>query len=161
MASILGKGIRWAARATDRSLRVPPILEIDEATGKAGKDSVGRVGEKLAARYLWLHGMKILYRNYRAQKGGEVDIVARDGKVLVFAEVKARTSRDFGRPADAVTRDKQRLIARGAMSWMRLLDAPVLQFRFDVVELVLEPDKAPEINHIREAFSLPENLSVF
>lgn len=157
----IGKGIRWLARQWDRSLREPPDLVPDAKTGRANKDVVGEVGERLAGTYLWLSGMKILYRNYRAAKGGEVDIVARDGKILVFAEVKTRTSREFGRPADAVTRDKQRLITRGALSWLRLLDAPPIQFRFDVVEIVLKPGRPPEINHIREAFSLPDDVSVF
>ena len=66
-------------------------------------------------------GRKLLYRNFRSPKGGEVDLVARDGKVLSFVEVKTRTSEKFGRPLDAVDREKEKLIERGANEWLRLL----------------------------------------
>lgn len=133
-------------------------LERDPETGKPDKDWVGRAGEKLAARWLWLGGMKVLYRNYRAPKGGEVDLVLRDGKVLVFCEVKTRTSEAFGRPVEAVTEPKQRLIARGAMAWMQLLDMPSVNFRFDVVEVMLRDGEVPELNRVEKAFDLPEPL---
>ena len=79
------------------------------------------MGERIARVYLKGEGRKILYRNFRAPKGGEVDIVARDGEVLSFVEVKTRTSEEFGRPLDAVNRKKQKLIERGANEWLRLL----------------------------------------
>lgn len=74
---------------------------------------------------------------------------------LVFAEVKTRTSEEGGRPADAVTRDKEELIARGARAWLRMLDRPEVNFRFDIVEVVLG-DGEPRINVIKSAFLLPE-----
>ena len=116
---------------------------------------LGRKGEKLAADYLRKHGHKVLYRNFRAPHGGEVDIVCRDKRhdELVFVEVKTRSSEDFGRPLDAVDRKKRRLILRGAMTWLKMLDMPDITFRFDVVEVVMtEP---PEIRHIENAFQLP------
>ena len=100
--------------------------------------------------------MKVLHRNFRAPKGGEVDIVCRDGDVLVFAEVKTRTTLDYGRPASAVNRGKQRLITRGGLGWLRLLDFPEVNFRFDIVEVVLVEGEVPDINLIRNAFQLPE-----
>ncbi len=84
-----------------------------------------------------------------------MDIVCRDGDMLVFVEVKTRASVVFGWPAEAVNAPKQRLIARGALAWLRLLDDPAIPFRFDVVEVVIEDRKAPQINWIREAFTLP------
>ena len=117
---------------------------------------LGVKGEKLAARYLKRHGHKVLYRNFRAPHGGEVDIVCRDkpNNELVFIEVKTRTSEQFGRPLDAVNAKKQRLIIRGAMTWLRMLDMPDITFRFDVVEVLMtEP---PEIRHIENAFQLPD-----
>ena len=92
----------------------------------------------MAARFLRSHGYKILYRNFRAHRGGEVDVVCRDGDTLVFVEVKTRTSELFGRPADAVNKAKQELITRGAMAWLRMLDRPGILFRFDIVEVVVE-----------------------
>lgn len=82
-----------------------------------------------------------------------MDIVCRDGDALVFVEVKTRSSTDFGRPAAAVGRDKQQLITRGALTWLRMLDYPDVLFRFDIVEIVIEQGK-PEINLIRNAFTL-------
>jgi putative endonuclease len=118
--------------------------------------ALGLKGEKLAGRYLQRNGHKILYRNFRAPHGGEVDIVCRDkpNNELVFIEVKTRTTEDFGRPLDAVNAKKQRLIIRGAMAWLRLLDMPDITFRFDIVEVIMtEP---PEIRHIENAFQLPD-----
>jgi Holliday junction resolvase-like predicted endonuclease len=118
---------------------------------------VGDMGELLASRWLSAHGRRVLYRNYRGANRGEVDIVARHGQVLTFVEVKARTSRDFGRPADAVGRDKQRLIQRGAMDWLRLLGHPRVSFRFDIVEVVLTEGERPHVNVIEDAFQMPES----
>lgn len=131
-------------------LRPPPV---------APHIALGRAGEKSAADYLRKNGHKILYRNFRAPHGGEVDLVCRDKRhdELVFVEVKTRNCEDFGRPLDAVDRKKRRLILRGAMTWLRMLDMPDITFRFDVVEVVM--DKPPEIRHIENAFSLPENYS--
>ena len=68
------------------------------------RQEVGKLGERLAASFLKKEGMKVLYRNFRAPKGGEVDLVCRDGDTLVFAEVKTRTSLRYGRPAEAVNK---------------------------------------------------------
>ena len=116
---------------------------------------MGRRGEKLAERELHRNGFKVLYRNYRAPGGGEVDLVCRDGETLVFVEVKTRTSEAFGTPAEAVTPDKQRLIARGALSWLKLLGRPKLLYRFDIVEVRMQGKQA-EISLIRNAFTLPK-----
>jgi len=123
------------------------------------KQEVGKLGERLAARFLKKEeGMKILHRNFRAPKGGEVDLVCRDGDTLVFAEVKTRTGLRFGRPVEAVDKKKQTLIVRGALEWLRLLDHPDLLFRFDVVEVLLREGEVAEINLVRNAFNLPEHL---
>ena len=117
----------------------------------------GRRGERLAEKYLRKRGCKILRRNFRAKGGGEVDLVLRDiaENTLVFAEVKTRTGDDEGRPADAVDRAKEELIARGARAWLRLLDRPEVNFRFDIVEVIIGAGK-PRINVIKSAFLLPE-----
>ena len=122
------------------------------------KQEIGLLGENLAARYLSSRGLKILYRNFRATDGGEVDIVARDGDVLAFIEVKSRTSERYGRPVDAVNMDKRFLITRGAMEWLRLLDSDdaCLNYRFDVVEVILNDGQKQQINLIKGAFETPE-----
>lgn len=86
-----------------------------------------------------------------------MDLVCRDKAcaTLVFVEVKTRRGRGYGAPGEAVTRDKQKLIARGALAWLRLLDNPDILFRFDIVEVLIEDDR-PAINLIKNAFTLPE-----
>jgi len=118
---------------------------------------LGREGERLAARHLRRRGYKVLYRNFRAPRGGEVDIVCRCRDVLVFVEVKTRRSVAYGRPAEAVTLAKQKLIARGAIAWLHLLHNPEAVFRFDIVEVVITGSKA-EIQILTDAFKLPEPL---
>jgi putative endonuclease len=117
---------------------------------------VGKMGENLADKWLSRHGRKVLYRNFSGPKGGEVDIVCRHEKVLAFVEVKTRTSEKFGRPADAVNQEKQLLIQRGAAEWMRMLNRPVLAFRFDIVEVILTEGERPVVRVIENAFQLPQ-----
>lgn len=99
----------------------------------------------------------MLYRNYRAKHGGEVDIVCRDGASLVFVEVKTRSNTEFGNPADAVTLEKQKLIRRGALSWLRLLNDPSIVYRFDIVE-VIAGKEGVSFNRIVNAFQMPEYI---
>ena len=113
---------------------------------------IGDLGEQLAGVYLKSLGWKVLYGNYRAPKGGEVDIVARDGEILVFLEVKTRTSRGYGRPLDAVDGKKQELIERGANSWLKLLGRRDMPWRFDVVEVILADGEQADVNLVKNAF---------
>ena len=117
---------------------------------------LGTRGERLAARFLRRNGYKILYRNFRGRSGGEIDLVCRDGDTLVFVEVKTRTGEDFGRPFDAVSREKQKRISRGGLAWLRLLDNPEILFRFDVVEVIIAPEAEPRLELLRNAFALSE-----
>lgn len=118
---------------------------------------LGRRGEDLAVSYLKQHGFKVLYRNFCAPKGGEVDIVCREksSNTLVFVEVKTRRSARFGDPSSAVTPEKQHLITRGALTWLRMLDNPDVFFRFDVAEVLVE-ETGVTISLIRDAFQLNE-----
>ena len=145
-AALFSRFGRWSSR-----FRSP-----DPETLSAGE--LGVLGEKLAARHLGRSGYRVIFRNFRAPHGGEVDIVCRDKRerTLVFVEVKTRRSIDFGRPGDAVNADKQKLIARGAIGWLRLLSFPDIRYRFDIAEVVFSgPDH--HVNIIRNAFSLPEH----
>lgn len=119
---------------------------------KLSAQEVGALGEGIAADHLSLHGRKVLYRNYRGPRGGEIDIVARDGQTLSFVEVKTRTRKGYGRPLDAVDRSKQQLIERGANAWLNLLGKRDLVWRFDVVEVILCDGELAEINVVNNAF---------
>ena len=123
---------------------------------------IGCLGERMAVRHLKKAGMKILYRNFRAPHGGEIDIVARDGQILTFIEVKTRTNEKFGRPVEAVNMDKRFLITRGACEWLRMIDEDQnkINYRFDVVEVILERGKIARINLIKCAFETPDSYLI-
>lgn len=116
----------------------------------------GRRGEKEACRFLRAHGYKVLYRNFKSRGGGEIDIVCRDGDSLVFVEVKTRRGDEFGRPLDAIGRDKQMRVSKGGLAWLRLLDNPDVSFRFDVVEVLMPNEAQPRCELIRDAFELSQ-----
>ena len=106
----------------------------------------------MARLFLEGQGFKVLYRNFRGAHGGEVDLVCRDRRTLVFVEVKTRLSLWYGRPAEAVTPAKEHLIRRGAKEWLARLRSDDIPARFDVVEVVLKNGRLPELNLIRNAF---------
>src|SRR2546425_10313239 len=89
-----------------------------------GRSVLGEEGERAAARFLEARGYRILERNYRTRRG-EIDLIAEDGRMLVFVEVKVRLDDRFGGPAAAITRAKQARIARLApqhLAWRRVGD---------------------------------------
>ena len=137
-----------------------PFISRFSRSPKSGENVdhwLGRHGEILAVRFLRRKRYKVLYRNYRGPRGGEVDVVCRDKTcdTLAFVEVKTRRSLEFGSPAEAVTREKQKLIARGALAWLDLLGHPDIHYRFDIVEIVMTGN-GPEFTLIKDAFRLPE-----
>ncbi len=115
---------------------------------KRGKENYkkGRAGETKAVRYLKKQGMTILARNFRALRG-EIDVVAKDGETVVFAEVKTRFSSEFGEPSEAVDFFKQRKYALAAEEFLEKSGMEDAECRFDVVEV-----KKDGINHIKAAF---------
>ncbi|MEM6910638.1 MAG: YraN family protein [Verrucomicrobiota bacterium] len=134
---------------------MPPSLT-QAAPAECTPAELGRWGERLAARFLAESGLKVLRRNFRARHGGELDLVCREGKVLVFVEVKTRRSDFHGRPIEAIDEEKRRLLIRGAMEWLRHLHYPDVFYRFDVVEVLAPPGQAPEIQHVPNAFQTTE-----
>ena len=117
---------------------------------------LGTRGENLACQFLKRSGYKILYRNFRGRTGGEIDVVCRDGDTLVFVEVKTRTGEDFGRPIEAIDREKRKRLSRGGLAWLRLLNDPDILFRFDVVEVIIAEGAEPRLELIKNAFPLSE-----
>jgi putative endonuclease len=113
---------------------------------------LGNYGERVAAAWLRSQGCKILAKNYRSPRRGEVDIIARDHKLLLFIEVKTRRAGGKIRGLDAVGKDKQALIERGANSWLKRLGTRELPWRFDVIEVTVKDGAKPVINHVKDAF---------
>lgn len=117
------------------------------------RQRLGQSGEEKVAGYLEKRGYTILVKNYRC-KVGEIDIIAQDGPVLVFIEVKTRSSLDYGFPAEAVTHRKQRQISRAAQWYLaqqHLVDVPA---RFDVIAVLSGNAAHDQIEHINNAFDL-------
>lgn len=94
---------------------------------------LGSWGEARAADYLRRRGYRILAMNYRCRLG-ELDIIAKDNKYLVFVEVKLRKNRDFAEAREFVTRAKQERLLAAAQLWMSQNSHPC-QPRFDVIEV--------------------------
>ncbi len=106
----------------------------------------------MATDWLRANGCRILAKNYKGPRRGEVDIVARDGKLLLFVEVKTRREGSKIRGLDAVNREKQGLIERGANAWLKRLGTRDLPWRFDVIEIYVEDGKKPRVSRVRDAF---------
>lgn len=115
-----------------------------------GNRALQQVGEGAAARHLERRGLRILARNWRIRMG-ELDLVARDGGVLVFVEVKTRLTGDFVDPALGVDHRKRRQLRRLAEAYLALERPRPCPCRFDVVSVVLGTG-GPAVRHIVDAF---------
>ena len=127
------------ARLAERSVEPP------NAEGRAGGP-----GENLAARYLRNQGYKIIVRNFRSEVG-EIDIVARDGRTIVFVEVKSRAY-DDPEPEDQVNDLKRHQITKAAKMYLGRYGTPQPPARFDVVAVVWPNGRDPIIRHTPHAF---------
>lgn len=120
-----------------------------------GSRGVGQSWEDLAAKRLKAAGYRIRDRNYRG-RSGEIDFIAEDNGVLCFIEVKGRSGIGFGAPAESVTLEKQRRIARAAQEYVRRRRVGRGPRRFDVVT-ILESDGRAEVAILRGAFDVPDD----
>ena len=113
--------------------------------------ALGKTGEDLACEELRRRGYAILDRRYRT-RGGELDIVARDGTTLVFIEVKTRISQRFGSPLEAITPAKCRQVAAMAADYLVRRRPAVRACRFDVVAVTFDQHGRPEFDIVPNAF---------
>lgn len=113
------------------------------------KQRLGEKGERLALQFLQRNGYKIITRNFSCRLG-EIDIIARQGKVTVFIEVKTRSSSNFGLPQDSIKARKIKHMFRCAQFYIRNYANPEGDFRFDVVSIVL--GETVQIHLIKNAF---------
>jgi putative endonuclease len=113
----------------------------------------GARGETLAYWYLRQRGYTIVARNRRARSGaGEIDLIGWDGPVLSFVEIKTRTSDVAGPPEAAVSKAKQRRIARAAKEYMRRLRRRPASYRFDIASVAWDPGVGLQVRLIKDAF---------
>jgi putative endonuclease len=114
--------------------------------------SMGYLGERAAEKFLKRKGYKIVARGQRL-RGGELDLVAVDGRTVVFVEVKTRRSHAAGTPAEAIDARKEIHMTRAAMAFIKRHSLEGYSCRFDVVAVTWpEQGKEPRIEHIVNAF---------
>ena len=112
------------------------------------RQRLGQAGEDAAARHLAQQGMQVIARNWRCRYG-EIDIIARDGSVLAFCEVKPRRGTGFGVPLAAITPAKLARIRRLASLWLIEADGHRGPIRLDAIGLLQHPDGHFDIEHVR------------
>jgi putative endonuclease len=110
--------------------------------------ALGQYGERVAARLLVAQGMVLLDRNWRCD-AGEIDLVLRDGDVLVVCEVKTRSSVSCGTPQEAVTPAKLARLRRLASCWIREHDVHPRDVRIDLVAVIRPRRGASQVDHVR------------
>lgn len=110
----------------------------------------GQRGEDLARDHLLAAGYEVLETGYRYRRV-ELDVIARQDECLVFVEVKTRRGTGFGHPSLAVSRAKERNIAKVARAYMRAIDH-TWEVRFDIIAILLFPDGSYELEHLEDAF---------
>ncbi len=112
------------------------------------RNALGTYGERVAARHLVGTGMVVLDRNWRCDIG-ELDLVLRDGRVLVFCEVKTRSSEEFGNPLEAVTATKGARLRRLTARWLEAHDVHPSDVRIDLVGVLQDGHGAALVEHVR------------
>ena len=112
--------------------------------------ALGQKGEELVVAYLERSGYTILERNWRCERG-ELDIVAKEGSVLVFVEVKTRRSTRCGTAQEAVDARKQKKLRHLAHQFIHTTSTTAAQYRFDVVAVNVNATENT-VTHIRNAF---------
>ncbi|MEU4195989.1 YraN family protein [Kribbella sp. NPDC026611] len=112
------------------------------------KNTVGRYGEDLAARYLSTHGFAVLERNWRCELG-EIDIVARDGGTLVVCEVKTRRGLGYGSPLESITYRKLTTLRKLAGRWLQTHEVKPSGIRIDIISVVFDHNTPPTVDHVR------------
>ena len=116
--------------------------------------SLGQYGEEYTYQYLKNKGYLILERNFR-NKLGEIDLIAKDGKVICFIEVKMRESLNYGAPFEAVNSTKQHKMVKIALSYLKYKFYTIdILSRFDVISIYRPPQGKPIVEHIINAFDL-------
>ena len=150
LARCIYRALLWKERQRARRAK-------DAGGPELGAEAVhlatGRRGETLAYWYLRQAGYVVVARNWVARHHhGELDMVAWDGPILSFVEVKTRTSEVAGPPEVAVDREKQTRIVRAAREYRRRLRRPDVNYRFDIVSVLSDARAGYHVRLIKDAF---------
>ena len=118
---------------------------------------IGKLGEDSAAKFLEDCGNEIVAKNFRI-RSAEIDIVAKDGRTLIFAEVKTLSNINHGLPAEAVNLRKQKKIIEAASVFLQDEKFSDCACRFDVIEVYVNDGKVKQIRQIKNAFEVPSEF---
>ncbi|MGO8787763.1 MAG: YraN family protein [Terriglobia bacterium] len=148
LARLMYQSVVWKERQRARfAAKAPP------PTSEAEHLKTGARGETLAYWYLRQAGYTIVARNRPARsRAGELDLVGWDGPVLSFVEVKTRTTAAAGPPEAAVSRAKQRRIAKAASEYLRRLRRRPASYRFDIASVAWDSEAGLQVRLIKDAF---------
>lgn len=117
---------------------------------KSNNVSKGIISEDIAIEFLTSSGYDLLEVNWRSKRA-EIDIIAKDGDVLVFVEVKSRSTAFFGDPARAVDHKKRKLLVAAATSYMDSIGYD-WKIRFDIITIILRTKEDFTLEHYKDAF---------
>ena len=124
----------------------PKPARVPAGTLRTPRQQLGDAGEEAAARHLAGQGFTIVARNHRTRRG-EVDLIAEKGDLLVFAEVRTRSTDAFGTPEETVDARKQARVVAAARDFLARWRGPEREIRFDVIAVV-----GAEVRHLPGAF---------
>jgi putative endonuclease len=149
LAKLMYRALVWKERQRARHAPLKPAAPASEVEHL----KTGARGETLAYWYLRQAGYTIVARNRRARSGiGELDLIGWDGPILSFVEIKTRMTDVAGPPETAVSRTKQKRIARAAKEYMRRLRSKPLNYRFDIASVAWDPEQGLQVRLIKDAF---------
>ena len=116
----------------------------------AKHNEIGETGERLASDFLIARDYQILERNWRYSRA-EIDIIAKKEDILIFVEVKTRSSIQFGKPEEFISKQKEKLILDAAYEYMKQTDY-AWEIRFDFISILYNPEGQSKIEHFEDAF---------
>jgi len=108
---------------------------------------LGKLGEEEAEKFLKKKGLKSVGKNFHC-RWGEIDLVMKDGKTLVFVEVKTRSNASFGTPEEAVNQPKLSKLLKSAYAYLEQNGIETQDFRLDAVAIEIQDQKVVRISHI-------------
>ena len=115
---------------------------------KSENKVIGKLGEDEACIYLERLGWKILERNYRYSRYSEIDIIAKDDHTLVFVEVKARSTTNYGHPFESINSKKKQNIFKAGLAYLKNTKEKYKKYRIDIISVLGREN--PQIEHLKD-----------
>jgi len=164
-AGIVYRALLWKERQRARMARHHTQVKTNDSRKGAQSSTpdttrtthleTGSRGESIAYWYLRQAGYTVVARNRASGfRSGELDLVAWDGPVLAFVEVKTRSSLEAGQPESAISPEKQRRVAKTAKEYMRRRDRRTLNYRFDTVSVLWDSEAGCQVRLTKDAFKI-------